>query len=110
MMANLHDLLERVQEAGANLSVNGDKLRVRTTAPLPDELVNQLRQAKPQLLEYLRCNTWDAEDWQTLFQERITITEHDGDLSPEEAYVSGAQKFALCYSQCAFPLRCRVPA
>ena len=85
MTSHLHDLVERVQEAGASLSVNGDKLRVRTTAPMPDELVEELRQAKPALLEHLRGDGWDAEDWQTLFQERIAIAEHDGGIPQEEA-------------------------
>ena len=52
MTAPLQNLLERVQDAGAKLSVNGDKLRVETTAPMPPDLVEELRQAKPALLQH----------------------------------------------------------
>ncbi len=52
MTAHLQKLLERVQDAGAKLSVNGDKLRVETAAPMPPELVDELRQAKPALLQH----------------------------------------------------------
>ena len=85
MTAHLHELLDRIQAAGVNLSINGTKLHVRTKTPMPDDLVEELRQAKPALLEHLRGDGWDAEDWQTLFQERIAIAEHDGGLAPKEA-------------------------
>ena len=54
MTSHLQHLLDRVHEAGASLSVNGDKLRVATTAPMAPELVDELRAAKPQILNHLR--------------------------------------------------------
>ena len=53
MTAHVHDLLDRVHQAGARLSLNGDKLRVTTTGPLPDELVEKLKAAKPELIDML---------------------------------------------------------
>ena len=53
MTEHVHDLLDRVHQAGARLSLNGDKLRVTTTAPLPDELVEELKAAKPALIDML---------------------------------------------------------
>ena len=54
MTSHLQHLLDRVHEAGASLSVNGDKLRVSTTAPMAPELVGELRQNKPAILDHLR--------------------------------------------------------
>ena len=85
MTVPLHDLLDRVHQAGASVSANGDKLRVETTAPLSDELVSELREAKPALLQHLRGDGWDATNWWALHQERISIAEHDGGLSGIEA-------------------------
>ena len=53
MTAHLHNLLDQVHEAGGRLLMNGDKLRVEAPAPLPDELVEQLKAAKPALLNLL---------------------------------------------------------
>ena len=85
MTSHLQQLLDRVQEAGASLSVNGDKLRVATTAPMPTELVDELRQAKPQILNHLRGDTWDATDWWAFYEERCGVIEFDGSLPREEA-------------------------
>ena len=83
MTMQLHDLINRVQEAGASLSVNGDKLRVATTATLSDELIAELRAAKPALLKHL--SEWDAEDWTAFIEERIAIAVHDGGLDETAA-------------------------
>ena len=42
MTAHLHNLLDREQEAGGRLLLNGDNLQVEAPAPLPTELVEQL--------------------------------------------------------------------
>ena len=53
MTAHLQTLLDQVHEAGGRLLMNGDKLRVEAPAPLPDELVEQLKTAKPALIDML---------------------------------------------------------
>ncbi len=53
MTAHVHDLLDRVHQAGARLSLNGDKLRVTATVELPDDLVEELRAAKSTLIDML---------------------------------------------------------
>ena len=83
MTMQIQNLINRVQEAGASLSVNGDKLRVATTATLPDELIAELREAKPALLKHLTA--WDAEDWTAFIEERIAIAIHDGGLDEAAA-------------------------
>ena len=92
MTAPLLDLVERVQEAGASLSVNGNKLRVKTTAPMPDELVEVLRQAKPALLTYLRGSSApdpgpgaDAATWRDWYEERAAIRQYDAHYSQADA-------------------------
>ncbi len=68
------------------MSANGDKLRVEITAPLSDELVSELREAKPDLLEHLRRPDGVAADpgpgataecWQTWYGECAAIREFD---------------------------------
>ena len=92
MTAPLQNLLDRVQDAGAKLSVNGDKLRVETTAPMPPELVEELRQAKPALLRHL--NRWDATDWLTFREERAAIMQFDAGLPDAES-----RAFECCISE-----------
>ena len=100
MTVPLHELLERVQEVGASLSVNGNKLRVRTTAPMPDELVEELRRAKPALLTYLRGSMApdpgpgaDAQIWRDWYGERAAIREHD-------AHYTRAEAERLAFNEC----------
>lgn len=52
------ELLHRVESAGAHLTPDGDNLKVSAPEPLPDELMAELKAAKPKLLELLthgRC-------------------------------------------------------
>jgi hypothetical protein len=57
MTAHAIDLLFQVEAAGGSLLPNGAKLSVRAPKPLPDELVDQIRRAKPELLALL---TWSS--------------------------------------------------
>jgi hypothetical protein len=85
MTAPVRDLVARVQAAGGSLLLDDGELFVEAPTPLPDELVSELSQAKPALIQHLRCDGWDATDWWALYQERIAIAEHDGGLSAEQA-------------------------
>ena len=60
MTAHLQTLLDQVHEAGGRLLMNGDKLRVEAPAPLPDDLVEQLKAAKPALIDMLTEGEPDA--------------------------------------------------
>ena len=80
MTGHLNQLLDKVAEAGASLSIHGDKLRVKTTAPMAADLVDELRQAKPDLLRHLRGDGWDVDDWWVFREERIAIAMHDGEM------------------------------
>lgn len=51
---NAAALLERVEKAGGEVVVDGETLRLRASAPLPDTLVEEIRQRKSELLRVLR--------------------------------------------------------
>ena len=53
MTAHAQDLIARLQAAGGRLSVEDGQVFVEAPAPLPDELVEQLRAAKPVLINML---------------------------------------------------------
>jgi hypothetical protein len=74
------DLLAAVRAAGGDLLAEGDRLKVMAPQPLPVDLVERLRAAKPQLLAVLSppAATWtDAED------ERAAIVQ-EGTGAPRE--------------------------
>lgn len=50
---NAAELLREVERHGARLRPNGDRLRVEFVEPLPDDLMDRLRQHKPELLRLL---------------------------------------------------------
>ena len=85
MTSRAHRLLERVAAAGGSVALDGDNLELSAPAPLPDELISELRAAKPDLLDHLRGGAWDSTDWCALYGERAAIMEHDGGLPREEA-------------------------
>ena len=53
MNAPVQNLIDRLQAAGGKLSLEDGQMFVEAPAPLPDELVEQLRAAKPALLDML---------------------------------------------------------
>jgi hypothetical protein len=73
----------RVEASGSNLVVDGP------AEALSDEILDQLKELKAELLRHLiscrNSEPWDASDWQTYFDERAGICEHDGTLSQTDA-------------------------
>ena len=53
MIAPLPDLVARVRAAGGSLALDDGELYVETPKPLPAELIEQLRSAKPALIDLL---------------------------------------------------------
>jgi Short C-terminal domain/TubC N-terminal docking domain len=47
-------LIEAVQRAGGAITLRDDRLRLSAPAPLPEHLVQELRQRKAELLDHLR--------------------------------------------------------
>ena len=55
-------LVDHLHAAGGSLSLEGGQLFVEAPAPLPDELVDRLRAAKPELIAVLAADAgWDAD-------------------------------------------------
>jgi hypothetical protein len=97
-MSAVDELLVRFTEIGAIIRPEGDRLILRAGAtPVPAELVNRLRRAKPQVIAALSqitrpvgstpdgvVDSAEAHRWRDLFATRITDWFH-GDRGWEEA-------------------------
>ncbi len=70
-------LCERLRDAGATFTANGDKLSIRATRPLPVDLLTDLRACREDLIERYR--------------ERCAIREHDAGMPRAEA-----ERLAAC--------------
>ena len=71
------------------------RLKVRAPAPLPDELVADLRRHKAQIMALLldRKAAWTPEDWRTFFDERAGAAKYERGVSQE---VAEATAFEVC--------------
>lgn len=84
-------LLARVRALGGDLRPESGDLVLRTPAPIPEELVAELRVHKPELLRVLADLELPAavadwpEGWRQRFQERAAIIEYDGGIPRAEA-------------------------
>jgi len=75
-MTNVRDLLEKCRTLGATFTPMNDRFRVSAPFPLPDELVSELKGAKPQILTELRRELKDqAECWLLEEWYRISLPE-----------------------------------
>lgn len=77
-------IINEVRAAGGNVIFRDGKLRLTAPAPLPQTIIDRVREAKPILLAALRP-AWDATDWQVFYDERAGIAEHDGKQPRDEA-------------------------
>ncbi len=59
-MTVAHDLLRQVEAVGGLAEARGGKLRLTAPRPLPDELIDELRQHKAEVLAVLRPAGADA--------------------------------------------------
>jgi hypothetical protein len=78
MTAVAVNMLAALRAAGGEVKLaSPGRLKVVATTPLPDELIEQLRAAKPDLLVLL-SKTRAADTWPDEQEERAAIIEHDG--------------------------------
>jgi hypothetical protein len=81
-LTGLDNTLAAVRAAGGDVKLVGPgRLKVVAPAPLPNELVERLRVAKPELLTLLTLATPHArivETWSDAQEERAAIAEYDG--------------------------------
>ena len=94
-MTTAPNLLAQVEAAGGTIEVHADKLRLKAPRPLPDDLLDDLRARKAEIIALLTpsTDTSSAEDWLVHFEERAGIGEFDGDLSRPDAE---ARAFECC--------------
>jgi hypothetical protein len=63
-MTDVKALIEKCEALGATFTPLSDRFKVEAPHPLPDELVAELKKAKPQVMDELRWGLWDkAECW-----------------------------------------------
>lgn len=53
MTASVHEVLELARQHHIKIMLNGDRLRLSAPCPPPDDLLEQLRQWKPQIIQTL---------------------------------------------------------
>jgi len=83
------DTLAAVRALGGDVKPGSlGRLKVSAPAPLPHELIQQLRAAKPDLLTLLASSkpqTRPADTWTDIHEERAAIVEYDGGTPREWA-------------------------
>lgn len=102
-------VLQQLKEAGGELRLRDGKLRVRARERLPNSLLNELREHKPDILEYLsrlqhemvvlEDISPDLDDYQAGFYERASIAEFDGRIPRELAEREALNEMLLTYEQ-----------
>jgi len=74
---NAGEALKTTRVAGVELRLDGDNLVLEASAPPPVAILDLLSGYKPSIVELLRpgLDSWSAEDWQAIFDERAGIAE-----------------------------------
>lgn len=89
-------LVRRAIDAGVVLQVREDRLRLSSDSPPDDDLLHELRSAKPAIVAYLRgLAVWTEDDWNALYDERAGIMEFDGGVPCAEAEASARKEVDL---------------
>ena len=66
---NVTELISHCRNLGASLIPLDDHLKIQAAQPLPDDVLNRLREAKPEVLKELRkelgenTKCWVLEEW-----------------------------------------------
>jgi hypothetical protein len=77
-MTPAHQLIAEVRAIGGVLSISGERLRVLSDDPVPDDLLSRLRAAKADVMDAIRQpRSWRVQDWRDYYDERAAIVEHD---------------------------------
>jgi len=80
-------LLHELDAAGVAVTIDDQgELRMRGRGPRRDDLINQVRAMKPEIMRILaRGEPRTSADWRAYFDERAAIAEFDGRLCREKA-------------------------
>jgi len=87
---SVRDFIQQLEEQGASFYLNGDKVKVSAPPEIITPAIRQtLAQYKPDLLAYLKKNqdlsSETSDYWREIYEERVAIRRHDGELPMEEA-------------------------
>jgi len=77
-------IVHDVEAAGGTIAIAGDKLKLAAPAPLPENLMSEIRRHKAEVLNLL-SEKWKAVDWQIFYDERAAVLEYDHELPKSEA-------------------------
>lgn len=72
MTASVHDVLELARQHHIKIMLNGDRLRLSAPCPPPDELLEQLRRWKPQIMRALAAKKFRS--WSFTLDGTKTVT------------------------------------
>lgn len=86
----LVSLLEQVQALDIRLTVDGTYLKLDFVATPPPDLIEQLAKRKAEIIQYLSRSQvdWRSTDWREFFEERASVAQFCGKMSPEDAELS----------------------
>ena len=91
------NLLNDITNAGLNISLVGDRLRIANPEKLNDSLRDLIRANKSEIIKYF-SNTQLLQDIRERTEERSAIMEFDGGLSRQDADVAAAKSMRVyCY-------------
>lgn len=91
------NILNDITNAGLNISLVGDQLRIANPERLNDSLRDLIRANKSEIIKYF-SNTQLLQDIRERTEERSAIMEFDGGLSRQNADVAAAKSMRVyCY-------------
>ena len=91
------NILNDITNAGLNISLVGDQLRIANPEKLNDSLRDLIRANKSEIIKYF-SNTQLLQDIRERTEERSAIMEIDGGLSRQDADVAAANSMRVyCY-------------
>ena len=91
------NILNDINNAGLNISLVGDQLRIANPEKLNDSLRDLIRANKSEIIKYF-SNTQLLQDIRERTEERSAIMEFDGGLSRQDADVAAAKSMRVyCY-------------
>jgi hypothetical protein len=106
MSATILRIIERTEGLGGTIGLDGNDLALSAPAPLPENLISEIRKHKPEIVLLLRDGALetrsqqffdmpdkpfgtpqndDQQDWQEWFEERAATLEYSGELDRFEA-------------------------
>jgi len=92
------DILDRARQHGIAIEACGDRLKLKAPAKPPDDLLEQIRAHKPDIVSLLQpaSDEWTSEDWQAYFNERAAHIEYEGGESRPQAE---ARAYECCITE-----------